>query len=682
MEYTGTGTFTMDFKPLTVRLAGTYTRQTYFNPFSSTRQPGNIANFMNTGRNEKHLNNNGSASAKFTYLVNPTSFVELSGGYFFQNEDWYDPFLEKNYFSYGDSIANAQAGIVWNRISHETPGRFALPRVLQVFSFAFNRPGDVVAGFGKFRRSNIALTGSYFAQIGKEHSIKAGGEYSRYTMRNYSLGNEAARALAGSIQSNSLLAANDPQKLSLENILIRRGINNFGYDALGATTDAKGISEPKHPVFAAGYVQDKIEYSDLVINVGFRYDYINSDSRAFKDPARPELSINKETNRLVGLGPGVTEADIIDNLMPKVASFQSVSPRLGLSFPVTDRTVFHTQFGKFVQQSRLRDIFVGLYATGNVMGGGFFIGNPVGFSIRPERTTQYEVGFTQQISDFASFDITGYYKDIKDQIVYDQQNTATGSPYGAYAYLRNGDFATTKGVELTFNMRRQKRLQINASMSFNDARGTGSFPYSNRGVVAAPLDGVTIYRPAYVTPLEFNNAVRGSMNFDYRYGKNDGGPILQNLGASVLLSFNSGHPFTKGKGGADLEGDARDRIPLGPLNSSTTPWVFQVDLKVDKSFDIAGMLNANVFVYVINLFDAKNITNVFLRTGSTTDDGYLSDPALGGKLIETYGPQYEAMYRAVNIDYYQLYQTAPFLGTFPYFYGPPRQVRFGVRLEY
>jgi len=193
MEYTGTGTFTMDFKPLTIRLAGTYTAQTYFNPFSSTRNAGNIANFMNTGRNEKHLNKNGSASAKFTYLINPSSFVELTGGYFFQNEDWYDPILQKNLTGYGDSVANAQAGVVWNRIANEPTGRFRLPRVLQVFTFAFNRPGDVTAGYGLFRRSNIALTGAYYAQIGKEHSIKVGGEYSRYAMRNYSFNNEDAR---------------------------------------------------------------------------------------------------------------------------------------------------------------------------------------------------------------------------------------------------------------------------------------------------------------------------------------------------------------------------------------------------------------------------------------------------------------------------------------------------------
>jgi hypothetical protein len=231
-------------------------------------------------------------------------------------------------------------------------------------------------------------------------------------------------------------------------------------------------------------------------------------------------------------------------------------------------------------------------------------------------------------------------------------------------------------------MRRTKRIQVNASFTFQDARGTGSYPNSNRGIVGAPLDNVTLFTPVYISPLEFNNAFRGNINVDYHFGRDDGGPILSELGASALLSFNSGHPFTRGIGGADLEGDARNRQPVEPLNASTTPWVFQVDMRVDKTFRLGERLALNASVFVINLFDTKNVQNVFLRTGTPTDDGYLSDPALGQPLMNTYGPQYANLYRAINIDYYERYLNAPSLNTFPYFYGPPRQIRFGLRLEY
>src|SRR6185436_9957769 len=107
------------------------------------------------------------------------------------------------------------------------------------------------------------------------------------------------------------------------------------------------IFRAKHPVFAALYLQDKIEFKDLVVNLGLRYDYINSDSYAFVDPTHPELAIDKSTNQIDASG------------LFRVTAYKAVSPRIGMAFPVTDRTVFHAQFGKFVQQSRLRDIYQG-----------------------------------------------------------------------------------------------------------------------------------------------------------------------------------------------------------------------------------------------------------------------------------------------------------------------------------
>ena len=455
-----------------------------------------------------------------------------------------------------------------------------------------------------------------------------------------------------------------------EQVLVNLGVNNFGYDVWGAPTSGSGYQGARHPVFAAAYVQDKVEFKDLVVNLGIRYDYINTDNYTFVDLTRPELSIDPYSGAVDASG------------LKKVPSFQSISPRVGLSFPVSDRTVFHTQYGQFVQQSRLRDMYQGLFTTSVQVRGGSFISVPVGFDVRPSRTTQYEIGFTQQLGDFGSFDITGYYKDIKDQVVYEQMDTQPTSPIGSYYIFANGDFATTKGVEVTFAMRRQKRLQANASLSFQDARGTGSYPNSNRGIVGAPLDGSTIFKPQYVSLLEYNNAIRGTLNIDYRFDRDDGGPVLEQLGVSALMTFNSGHPYTRGTGAADLEGDARNRQPVEALNASTTPWVFQVDLRVDKTVRLLDALNLNIALYVINLFDARNIQNVFLRTGSTDDDGVLSNPALGQPLLRTYGPRYADVYRAINIDYYERYQNAIGLNTVPYFYGPPRQVRLGVRLDY
>jgi len=671
---TGTGTLSLDFNPIILRLVGTYSDNLTYNPFSSARVAGNIANLLNQDRIEEVKQQDGAFSLKGTHILTPEIYYEFSAGYSFNKLNAYDPYLKDNFLAYGDSAANAAVGFVWNRRPPQNTTPYTRQPQFQLYEFAINAPGDVVAGYQKYNRESFSFNAALTALVGKVHNIKVGGEMQLYTIRNYSFGNEGVFALAG------LLA--NPGGQTRQEIFINRGVNNYGYDLEGNQYDGDdntitGANAPHKPIFAAAFIQDKIEYRDLIINIGVRYDYFDVDNKELINPERPEETFNKSNGTLWG-DPNGVPTGLVD-----VPTFAALSPRLGFSFPVTDRTVFHAQYGKFIQQTRLRDIYQGWYLTSSNIGGGFFIPAPVGFNVRPTRTTQYEVGFTQQVGEFASFDITGYYKDIQDQVVYDQQNV-NNSQYGGYFVLRNGDFATTKGVEISFNMRRVSRLQLNGSISFQDAQGTGSFPNSNRGIVGAPLDGVTRFKPQYISPLEYNNSFRGSLNLDFRFGSDDGPSILHDFGISALLTFNSGHPYTTGVGGANLEGDARDRQPLEPLNASTTPWNYQLDLRVDKTIGLFDKLGATIYLHVINLFDTRNVQNVFLRTGSADDDGVLTTPGLGLERALA-NPQFAQLYRAINLDYYEQWQlatTGPEYTTTPRFFGPPRQIRLGIRFEY
>ena len=673
-SYTGTGTFTLDFNPFIVRLTGSYTDSKGKNGGG-----GNINQLLNLQRMSINESANASFSVKLTHILSPTTYYDISAGYTLNTSENMDPLLKDDWKAYGDSAANAKVGAVWERtpsdIASGRYGPYQRPTSYDILGFTFYAPNDITAGYSKAKRQVFNFNAGFSTEINKTHSIKIGGELSTYTIRSFGFAaGRAASQYANAIYQNSLLP--DPQPIN--DIMIQL-TNSYGYDHFGNETDTDfnengnvddpGLLAPKKPLFGGVYIEDKITYKDLILNIGLRYDYFDVDNLILKDPSRPESAIDFNSNKIDPKG------------LEKTPTFSSVSPRLGFSFPVTDQTVFHAQYGKFVQQSRLRDMYQGIYGLGTQLRGGFFISTPVGLNIRPTRTTQYEVGFTQQISDFASFDITGYYKDIQNQVEFDIQKTAAGSPYQSYNVLRNGDFATTKGVEISFNMRRIENIQVNAAVSFQDAQGTGSNPNSKAGIVGAPLDGVTVFRPNYVAPLDFNKAITGNVNLDYRFSKESKSPILRELGLSALITFDSGHPFTLGQGKGDiygsLEGDNRFRSPIEALNSSTTPWTYQIDLKIDKSFLIVDKLRANIYLFVINLLDTKNVTNVFLRTGTATDDGYLSDPSLGGTLKPYQRADYEAMYKAINIDYYQAYQTN--VGVL---YGPPRQVRLGIQLEY
>jgi hypothetical protein len=179
------------------------------------------------------------------------------------------------------------------------------------------------------------------------------------------------------------------------------------------------------------------------------------------------------------------------------------------------------------------------------------------------------------------------------------------------------------------------------------------------------------YLPKWITPLEFNQVHHGNVSLDYRFGKGDGGPVLEQLGLNILANFNSGTSFTRITNGQQSDADARNRVPTEEVGASSTPWFFQLDARIDKSFQF-GQIGANVYLYVANILGTNNVTGVFRKTGSATDDGWLGS---------TPGQQDVAHFLSDAALYQQMYQQLN-LGNNTGNFGPPRQIRFGVKLEY
>ena len=87
------------------------------------------------------------------------------------------------------------------------------------------------------------------------------------------------------------------------------------------------------------------------------------------------------------------------------------SPRIGLGFPVTQSTVFHAQYGKFIQIPELNDIYAGPYDYEDWLS--FEPQGAQNGGLESEETTQYEVGFRQVIGNVAALNITLFYKNIR-----------------------------------------------------------------------------------------------------------------------------------------------------------------------------------------------------------------------------------------------------------------------------
>ncbi|MCK9407627.1 MAG: TonB-dependent receptor [Bacteroidetes bacterium] len=663
-RYTTNGTLTFDFNPIIVRLGGSFSHQ------REQKNTDPITNIYNMSRLGITENSNLLLNAKLTHILSSATSYDLNFSYLDDRNKTYDPYYGDNILLYADSIENTKHGFAFRNY-------YTDPASYELYDFTFDKPGEVQTNYTKGKQDKVGVSFDITSQVNSEHQLKLGASIEQYTVRNFTQG---GIGLLGYYRSNPDDARTPGERRDVL-VASNAGGNFYGYDMYGnEIDDADNIDGPKTPRYIGAYIQDKLEYSDLVVNAGIRLDYIDNDDIKFvDDPTTPGV-IEGPDNPSVDNSVAASYPMVLATGIAKSDPFVGISPRLGFSFPVSDKTVFHLQWGKFLQAPRLNLIYRGRGSQATIFSGGNFISNPVGYNIQPTRTTQYEVGFTQQFTENAAFDITGFYKDIQGQIQIKRIATtpqATASGYNSYV---NGDFVTTKGVELTLRLRRINRLRAQINYTYSDAQGTGSSP----GAAVSSVENGTLY-PSIISPLDFNQTHRGSINLDYAFGKDDGGPVLEQFGMNMLISFNSGHPFTRSSGsigqqdaqtGALVENDARNSNPLEAINSSTTPWNSNLDLRMYKGFDIAGV-TAEIYCYVQNLLNTKNVINVYRRTGNAYDDGFLSNPELSASIVAGNGPGYEELYRNANLRNGMHYRNVALNNLF----GTPRQIRFGMRLE-
>ena len=90
------------------------------------------------------------------------------------------------------------------------------------------------------------------------------------------------------------------------------------------------------PYQFAYYLQDKIEIDYLIVNVGVRFDYFQPDGKYLKDP--DDISVLDEL-----------QPPFPDSVQADATSKYQVSPRIGLSYPITDKGAIHISYGHFFQ---------------------------------------------------------------------------------------------------------------------------------------------------------------------------------------------------------------------------------------------------------------------------------------------------------------------------------------------
>lgn len=473
--------------------------------------------------------------------------------------------------------------------------------------------------------SYVALKGDFTTQWNSYHQIKTGFQVDQHQLRFYQ--NFFPRGFSP--------GQND--------------IDGYGYAEDGRTKVDGGLDGAREPRTASVYLQDRYDRSGMVVNAGVRWDYLDVNADAL---------VNEDTP--LGADGRLTEADLTD-----AKTYHRVSPRLGVGFPISDRSVLHVNWGQFFQQPNLQDLYVSYrFLEYKIQTGGYFVGfgNP---NLKPEQTTAYQVGLAHQLNEYAKFDIAAYYKDIRDLV---QIATVRSRP-NSFATYRNRDFGTVRGLELGFTLRQVNNVSANVNYSLSFAKGTGSVSQSQRNIAWTASEP-----PRQTSALDYDQRHKLAVNLDYRLDKGEGPKLgrhtpFSNFGVNVLYNVASGTPFTPTNVYDEQTLAAVASQPEGPLNSRYGPWTQSFDMKATKSIPLAG-LNMDAYVWLLNAFDTRNAIAVYSGTGSPYTSGYLQTPE---------GQALAADLATKGIDANEAYRLA-LQGS--NIFSTPRTIRFGVRMGF
>ena len=306
----------------------------------------------------------------------------------------------------------------------------------------------------------------------------------------------------------------------------------------------------------------------------------------------------------------------------------NVMPRIAFSFPISKDAGFFAHYDVLVQRPPSN--------TGGTALDYFYMENPARFGtedapannpdLKPEKTIDYEVGFQSKLSNSSAIKISAYYKEMRD-LIQRRYYANLPAPLNSYQTFSNVDFGTVKGFSFGYDLRRTGNIQMSLAYTLQFADGSGSDANSAGGI-----NERGVIRELF--PLSFDERHRISASIDYRFasGKLYNGPkiagadIFANTGLNLLLTGVSGRPYSQ----YNVVNEPLGQLGLVTINEARLPWILNADARLDKQFSLnlgtdenARGLNFNVFLRAENLFNTRNIVDVFNVSGDAENDGYL-----------------------------------------------------------
>jgi len=329
------------------------------------------------------------------------------------------------------------------------------------------------------------------------------------------------------------------------------------------------------PKEAAFYIQDKMEFDDMVVNIGVRYDQFDPESDYPSDRRNP-------ANQLI-------LPDSMTSQYPQAPIIEQISPRLGFAYQLGNQAVLHFSYGHFFQMPPMYAMYQN---HSYLVDPNDFVTRMGNTLLEPEKTITYEIGLWQELSRQVSLDIALFYRDIYNLLTTKTLSTYNQVKYGLYS---NKDYGNARGLEIKLDLvLGALKGMVNYTLQYT--RGNADSPGQTFDRAGNNQDPVNRFIP---------------MSWDQRHTLNGSLMYLkENHGATITAYYNSGSPYTF----SPQSESVLSRINLYP-NNDYRPEKYSVDGAFYYRFKITKDLKATLDINIYNIFDRLNEEWVNGQTG-------------------------------------------------------------------
>ncbi|MEA3288118.1 MAG: carboxypeptidase-like regulatory domain-containing protein [Candidatus Marinimicrobia bacterium] len=355
------------------------------------------------------------------------------------------------------------------------------------------------------------------------------------------------------------------------------------------------------------YLQNLSEFPGIILNGGVRIDYFNQNRDASSnmfDPTASETTTPGHYSWQPAGFPGEPETTPTELQL-------KISPRLGLSHPISENALLHFSYGHFYQRpswSKMLGFPFTNYTTDMEKAldpfaeqltymeewQGFY-GNP---NLGYEKSVQYELGLDLVYNNKIKVDFTGYYKDA-EQIAAVSTGLYGAEYFATKAFMvSNGGYSDTRGMEVSTETR--LKSPFNAGLTYDIYWSfSGQVGYSRLNEPGSEFIDRPFGYSSYKQSWSGYEKVKGWVSYDIKKGA---GPNIfglkpfGDLHAYTYFWWRSGTPYTY--------------HPPGDLSTkpNNMKWfsIYQFNLKLSKGLSI-GNIRTVVSLDVTNVFDSKFI---------------------------------------------------------------------------